>query len=359
MLNRHSVRLSFQLLAGGLCLGAACLGAVSAPEKTMERSYRNHLVPLLNPTPLLADHPEYLEPIREAQRFEAPMLVDDPGADLSVRSWRFCYNARGIIEVPNRLRAAQTAVVVVHPWGIDDGQGWKSPEPAGVAYACTPLKNKICIEHAGRVINPFLKRMRGKVGAVLYTLPGTADPIRGKAYRTVHGKPTAEERLKAVGDLAVRLRGFRYGGESVERTVQFAADRPVLSEYFRQVPGLDAGARYDGEGFWNLPIPVVKQIEVAPDDVVIFDGEGYPVMRDFLKAQGIKNVLLAGYHLDMCVKSTCGGYQNLSHDFNVFVVGDATLATFPSNETPRFATNAALSFAALDQMITQVSWVRD
>jgi hypothetical protein len=38
-------------------------------------------------------------------------------------------------------------------------------------------------------------------------------------------------------------------------------------------------------------------------------------------------------------------------------VGDATLATFPANLTPRCATNAAISFAALDHLITQVSWV--
>ena len=38
--------------------------------------------------------------------------------------------------------------------------------------------------------------------------------------------------------------------------------------------------------------------------------------------------------------------------------GDASLATFPSNRSPRFAVNAAISFAALNQLITQVSWVK-
>ena len=84
-------------------------------------------------------------------------MIDDAGADLDVRAWRFSYNARGIIEVPNRLRADRTAVIVVHPWGIDDGQGWRTPEPAGVAFQCTPAKNKIVLDHAATVINPFLK----------------------------------------------------------------------------------------------------------------------------------------------------------------------------------------------------------
>ena len=45
-------------------------------------------------------------------------------------------------------------------------------------------------------------------------------------------------------------------------------------------------------------------------------------------------------------------------DFNVFLVGDATLATFPANSTPSYATNAHISFAALNHLITQVSWIK-
>src|SRR5215510_2049908 len=112
-----------------------------------ERVYQNRLTPIKNPQPLLADHPEWVEPIRETNRFEAPVLVNDPGADLHVRAWRFSYNARGIIELPNHLRAKQTAIVMVHPWGIDDGQGWNTPEPAGVADFCTPAKNHIGARH--------------------------------------------------------------------------------------------------------------------------------------------------------------------------------------------------------------------
>jgi hypothetical protein len=42
----------------------------------------------------------------------------------------------------------------------------------------------------------------------------------------------------------------------------------------------------------------------------------------------------------------------------VFLVGDASLATFPANKSPRFAVNAAISFASLNQLVTQVSWVK-
>ena len=129
-------------------------------------------------------------------------MIDDPGADLEVRAWRFSYNARGIIEVPNRLRADRTAVIVVHPWGIDDGQGWRTPEPAGVAFQCTPAKNKIVLDHAATVINPFLKAMRGKVRLVAYSLPGTEDPIRKKIYRSFRGQPS--ERTGSKGAVSSR-----------------------------------------------------------------------------------------------------------------------------------------------------------
>src|SRR5581483_6600455 len=77
--------------------------ALAGEEST--RLYQNTLKPIANAKPILNDFPQFVEPVREVARFEAPTLVDDPEADLDVRAWRFSYNARGIIEVPNRLRA--------------------------------------------------------------------------------------------------------------------------------------------------------------------------------------------------------------------------------------------------------------
>src|SRR5687768_5633449 len=127
-----------------------------ASSAMAQRSYENRLTPIKDPKPLLADYPQWVEPVKELTRFEAPILVDDENADLSVRAWRFSYNARGIIEMPNRLLAADTAVIMVHPWGIDDGQGWQTPEPAGVCDFCTPSKNHHAAGHTRDVINPFL-----------------------------------------------------------------------------------------------------------------------------------------------------------------------------------------------------------
>ena len=92
--------------------------------------------------------------------------------------------------------------------------------------------------------------------------------------------------------------------------------------------------------------------------MVIYDTPGYKPLKEYLNKQGIRHILLVGYCTDMCYCRTTAGYQNLSKDFNVFLVGDATLATFPANSTPRYATNAAISFASIDQLITQISWIK-
>jgi len=339
------------------CLSILLVVEARAGEPSPPRVYENRLTPIVDPKPLLADHPEYVEPIRETARFAAPLLVDDKDANLSVRAWRFSYNARGIIEVPNRLRADQTAIIVVHPWGIDDGRGWNTPEPAGCAFACTPEKNRIARQHMKDVVNPFLKSLRSRVGLVAYSLPGSEDPIRKKMYRSIRAQPTAGERSQGGQELAARLGQFSYKGQPVADRLTVSSDKPVV-DYFRQFPGLDAGARFNNAGFWELPIPVARPIDVDARDVVIYDTEGYDALKEFLQKQGIRHVLLAGYHTDMCVRATTAGYANLRKDFNVFLVGDATQATFPASDTPRFATTAAVSFASLDLFITQVSWIK-
>jgi nicotinamidase-related amidase len=191
----------------------------------------------------------------------------------------------------------------------------------------------------------------------MYSLPGKEDAIRHKLYRSIRGKPSEADRKAGAVELKEKLDSFKYAGEPLPATIELSKDNPVR-DYFKQFPGLDSSARYNNAGFWDLPIPVTSDLKTDPDDVVIYDGDGYPPLRDFLKKEGIRHVLLTGYATDMCYCRTTAGYENLSKDFNVFLVGDATLATFPANSTPRFATNAHISYAALNQLVTQVSWVR-
>lgn len=339
----------------GLCL--LLLTVSPADAQPASRVYENKLTRLKNPKPLLADHPDFVAPVKEPNRFEAPILVDDTDADLDVRTWRFSYNARGIIEMPNRLKAAETAVIMVHPWGIDDGQGWKTPEPAGVCDFGWPERNALAGRHTREVINPFLKSLRGKVGLVLFSLRGDQHPIHKKLYRSITHRPNDQERQTGQKELAIALKSFRYQGKPIPGSLTLSHDAPVR-DYFKQVPGIDAGPRYNGVGFWELPVPVCKDVDVHADDVVIYDAQGYPALKEFLKKNKIRHILLTGYATDMCFCSTTAGYQNLAKDFNVFLVGDATLATFPANDSPRYATNAAISMASLSHLITQVSWVR-
>jgi hypothetical protein len=346
------------LVVGLLGTGAfGCLLVSAAEPVAAHRTYRNELRRIESPQPLLADHPEFFEPIIERTHFEAPAIVQDDQADLHVRAWRFSYNARGIIEMPNHLLARRTAVIMVHPWGIDDGQGWDTPEPAGVADFCTIEKNHLAARHTREVIRPFIDSLRDRVGGVLFSLRGDKDPIRRKLYRSLTHNPTAEERAAGQQELAAKLRNFEYRGGPLPAELTLSAAHPVR-DYFRQFPGLDAGPKYNNAGFWDLPIPVTTDVAIAPNDIVVYDDEGYEPLRKFLKDAGIQHILLTGYATDMCFCRTTAGYENLSKDFNVFLVGDASLATFPANTSPRFAVNAAISFAALNQLITQVSWVQ-
>ena len=242
------------------------------------RVYENRLTPLVDPKPLLADHPEFVEPVRERARFEAPLLVDDEDADLHVRAWRFSYNARGIIEMPNRLRAAETALIMVHPWGIDDGQGWKTPEPNGVCDFCTPAKNAPGRPpHArGRQPVPQVAPRQGRPSSCT-ACPGPATrSARSSTARSATSRPT-QERRQGEQELKEKLASLTYKGEPLPAKLTLSAGKPV-ADYFRQFPGLDAGPRYNGPGFWKVPIPVTKDIDVDPDDVVIFDDEGYPAL---------------------------------------------------------------------------------
>lgn len=341
-----------------LALLVSCtLSCASSGAEPTPRVYDNRLTAIPQPEPILSDFPRFVAPIVEEARFRAPPIIEDVDADLEVRAWRFSYNARGIIEMTNRLRGERSAIVVVHPWGLDDGQGWRTPEPAGVALFCTPRKNQVYLDHLRAVVNPFLSKHRPHVACVGYSLPGREDPIRKKLYRSIRGKPNDADRRAGARQLAATLNAFRYVGEPLQSSFELAHEHPVR-DYFRQFPSLDAGARFNGAGFWDLPIPVARPIDLHPEDVVIYDGDGYPPLRDFLKGKRIRHILLAGYATDMCLCKTTAGYENLEKDFNVLIVGDATLATYPGMESPRICTTASLVLASREHLITQVSWVR-
>lgn len=319
--------------------------------------YRNALRQIHDGPPVLADHPRFVAPLEADRRLLAPPVVDDPGADLTVRCWRWWYNARGLVEMECRLQARATALLIVHPWGIDDGHGMRTPEPAGVAFFCTVRKNAIVEPHIRAVVNPLLTRLRPRLALVAYSMPLVEDEARRLMYASVRTRP--EQLDPAEGERRLRdiLRGHEFAAEPLVAELNLDDNRLVHS-YFSHTPSTNAGDRYNGAGYWQLPMPVHQVVERAPTDLVFYDGEGYELVRDYLRERGVRHVLLCGYATDMCVRATTCGYDNLCLDFNVFLVGDATMATFPASETPALATQVALCNAALCQLITQASWIR-
>jgi hypothetical protein len=333
------------------------VGGQEAASASGKRTYENKLTPVKNPKPLLADNPEFVEPIYDSNRLASPPLLNDRDADLELLAWRYSYNARGYIQIPNRLTSADTAIIVVHPWGLEDGQGWRMPQPAGFVFG-SPEMLKNVTKQIKTALRPFIDSLRDRVPLVMYSLPGNEDPIRRKMYRSIRAAPSKADRVAGAKELNALLNSFQYDNRgSIAPTLSLSTETPVV-DYFAQFPGGDAGDHYNGPGYWSLPIPVCAGLNPQPDDVVIYDSEGYEVLRDFLKKQGIRHILLIGFATDMCLCETTAGYNNLRNDFNVFVVGDLTQATSQGNNSSATNTTAALSFASLKVLITQASWVK-
>ena len=145
-------------------------------------------------------------------------------------------------------------MIMVHPWGIDDGQGWRTPEPAGVAFQCTPAKNRIVLDHAATVINPFLKAMRSRVNTVAFSLPGSEDPIRKKLYRSFRGQPSETDRKQGKVEIAAKLKSFQYRGQAIPTSLTVKAETPTL-DYFQQFPGLDSGRYVRPQGILGAADP--------------------------------------------------------------------------------------------------------
>lgn len=239
--------------------------------------------------------------------------------------------------------------------GADDQRLIEQPAllEIDVADFCTPTKNHLAGRHTHEVIDPLLQRLRPHVAFTMFSMRAGEQEVDRKMYRSIRHSPTPSERLEGRRQITEILSRFQYTGQPLPAQMAVSKDHPVR-DYFRQFPGLDAGSRYNNVGFWELPVPVCSDVTMHDDDVVI----GYAPLRDFLQHHGVRHVLLTSYATDMCFCETTAGYENLSRDFNVFLVGDATLATFPANDSPKYATNAAISFASLNQLITQTTWIR-
>ena len=60
-------------------------------------------------------------------------------------------------------------------------------------------------------------------------------------YRSLAKTPTAAERAAGEKELRAALAAYRYEGQPLPARLTVRTDRPVI-DYFKQFPGLDAGA---------------------------------------------------------------------------------------------------------------------
>jgi hypothetical protein len=300
---------------------------------------------------IMADYPDFYLPIIVENRFKGKVLIEDKNANLLVKSWRYSYNARGIIQIDNKLNKDNTAIVIVHPWGIDNNQIYITPKPAGAVFMGTPEKNKVYIKHTQKVLNPFLKNIKNNVNMVVFSLPGERDNVRNSLYSNQIIKKSIFQR--ELNDI---LQSFSYKGNNLKKKL-LISNVNVINDYFNEFISLDGSEYYNGKGFWSLPVPLVNTLNFFDNYQIIYDQEGYDTLKKMLKRNNIKHVLLGGYCLDKCVKHTTAGYDNLKKDFNVFIIGDATLSTYPASEKPHYSNYYNIANASLTNLITQISWI--
>ena len=202
-----------------ICLVAVASAASSdrgAGDEPATRIYENRLKPIANPRPILGDYPNFVEPVRELARFEAPILIDDPDADLEVRAWRFSYNARGIIEVPNRLR--------VKPDGRHRGASLGHRRRPGLAHA---RARRSCVSmHPGQEQDRARSRRQG-YQSVPQDHASQSRPARGLQSSGNGGPDSPEdlpfaaqtaqqsERQEGERELKAKLASFDYQGQPV------------------------------------------------------------------------------------------------------------------------------------------------
>ncbi|MEA1952695.1 MAG: dockerin type I domain-containing protein, partial [Planctomycetota bacterium] len=250
--------------------------------------------------------------------------------DLTLSAWRYSDTAGGIVKSENVLASEQTALIVVNPWGIEDGQGWGFPQAynqSGYAFMGLLPDNIHYNSQLDDVVKGFVDSTRGRVPLVMYGMPGGPDATRSKLYRDYTHQPSLADQAAGEVEIETYLGGL-------------------------------TGSQ------WPDKIPVAAPLEYRPGDMVAYDDLGYGQLKTYLQTSGIENVLLAGYAADTHLATATAGYMNLKNDFNVFVVGDAAMSAWPvSTSVPsgytRISTRDALLDAAGvdDVAVTQVSWI--
>jgi len=315
-------------------------------------SYNNQLIDIPIPDDFLEDYQEYIDLFPSLNAALGQPLVVNQSPSLEIMSWRSSYNFRGIILIPQYFNRECTAVIVMHPWSVnEEAWGLKVPEPHGVCFD-TPDSLDGYKSHMETKIQPFIDAVRPYVKHIAFSLPGSKDTLRKNIYLSGGNKS-----IQAQKSLQHLLDQFNYFGYSIPTSLSLNPLLPI-TDYFRLFPPLDASDYYNGKGFWNLPIPLHTSLLWNESDLFFFDGEGYESIKRQLKKKGIKNILLCGYALNLCIKGSVLGYENLKKDFNVLIVADACLSSSRATPFTPLLTFSDIFDCSLNNLMTQTSWVK-
>lgn len=245
-------------------------------------NYKHTLKPVKNDIPILADYPEFIKPIDNINRLQAPPLINTDKSDLEVLCWRYSKNLDALIQMNNKLKASETAVLIVHPWGIDDGQGWNTPEPDVFILFGKNYKNEIYQQHVSKVLNPFLNNVRNKVKTIVYTMPGDERKLRTKLYSTIYSKKSTDNKKISIEVKEQLKKEIYHKGQPLPVDLKLNQNLPVTTAYFEAFGYAMTEPYMPPELFSQAPLPISKNINYNSDDIVFFDSDGYKKLKEYL-----------------------------------------------------------------------------
>jgi len=111
------------------------------------------------------------------------------------------------------------------------------------------------------VIDPFLRSLSRQSCRRTLQFARDCDPIRRKLYRSFAHNPGPEERKQGRWKTRGPASLAQVSRRTLAATLSLSDDKPVV-DYFKQFPGLDASPRFTTPVFWDLPIPVTRDIQV-------------------------------------------------------------------------------------------------
>ncbi len=303
----------------------------------------------------LNHYPPYFDSIvLENSISGAPIILKDSSM-LSIRAMRYSYNFRSMIIHDINIDPQETALIVIHPIDIDNGE-ISTVMPLGAYFMGTPSKNTIASKHMKEVLNPFIQKMRKQLKKIIFIMPFYSKTDLVKLY-SMKGDTYQGIDSNYLNEYLLKINKYNYEGIDTHLPL-ILKGRSILNSYFNEFPGLMLNNTKNNIEFSKLPFRINRDIILSEGDLILFDDMSLESFDSLLLSMDIKNLIYSGYAMDLCVKKLNQGYEKTAPLYNIFVCIDAGLTTFPGDDgLNKYNTVNALNTSFL-YFITQIGWIK-